>query len=87
MMNQSSAGSAFIPADVVAGVVEVVGVAPEGGVVAQVFAVLLAGDGLINGVDRLEDLALGLVVEAELLWLVDAAICLIRCDRSTFSKT
>ena len=60
--------------------------APEGGVVAQVLAVLPAGDGLINGVDRLEDLALGLVVEAELLWLVDAAICLMRCDGPTLDR-
>ena len=50
--------------------------APEGSVVTQVLAVLLASDGLIDGVDRLEDLALGLVVQAELLRLVDAAICL-----------
>ena len=67
---------AVLPADVVSGVVEVVGVAPEWGVVAQVLAVLAAGDGLVHGVDRLENLALGLVVQAELLRLVDAAICL-----------
>ena len=41
------------PADIVAGVVEVVGVAPEGGVVAQVFAVLLAINGLPDGVHSL----------------------------------
>ena len=50
--------------------------APEWGVVAQVLAVLAAGDSLVHGVDRLENLALGLVVQAELLGLVDAAICL-----------
>ena len=43
------------PADVVAGVVEVVRVAAERGVVAQVFAVLLVVDGLPHGVDRLQD--------------------------------
>ena len=48
------------PADVVAGVVEVVRVAAERGVVAQVFAVLLVVDGLPHGVDRLQDLALDL---------------------------
>ena len=54
--------------------------APEGSVVTQVLAVLLASDGLIDGVDRLEDLALGLVVKTELLWLIDTAICLIQRD-------
>ena len=48
------------PADIVAGVVEVVGVAPEGGVVAQVFAVLLAINGLPDGVHSLQDLSLDL---------------------------
>ena len=48
------------PADVVAGVVEVVRVAAERGVVAQVFAVLLVVDGLPHGIDRLQDLALDL---------------------------
>ena len=64
----------FSPAHVVAGVVEVVGVAPEGGVVAQVLAVLLAGDGLVNRVHRLQDLALRLVIQAELFRLVDSAV-------------
>ena len=71
-----STKNAVLPADVVSGVVEVVGVAPEWGVVAQVLTVLAAGDSLVHGVDRLENLALGLVVQAELLRLVDAAICL-----------
>ena len=53
------------PADVVPGVVEVVRVAPERGVVAEVLAVLPAGDGLVDRVHSLEDLALGHVVEAE----------------------
>ena len=48
------------PADIVAGVVEVVGVAPEGSVVAQVFAVLLAINGLPDGVHSLQDLSLDL---------------------------
>ena len=48
------------PADVVAGVVEVVGVAAERGVVAKVFAVFLAVDGLPHGVHCLQDLALNL---------------------------
>ena len=41
------------PADVVAGVIEVVGVAAEGCVVAEVFAVLLVVDGLPHGVNSL----------------------------------
>ena len=48
------------PADIVAGVVEVVGVATEGSVVAQILTVFLAVDGLPNGVDRLQNLSLNL---------------------------
>jgi len=48
------------PADIVAGVVEVVGVATEGSVVAQVLAVFLAIDGLPDGVNGLQDLSLNL---------------------------
>ena len=49
------------PADVVAGVVEVVGVASERSVVTQVFAVLLAVDRLPHGVHGLQDFALDLL--------------------------
>ena len=59
--------------------------APEWSVVAQVLAVLAAGDGLVHGVDRLEYLALGLVVKEELLGLVDAAICL-GCEEPIFIR-
>ena len=58
-----------IPANVVAGVVEVVRVAPEGGVVAKILAVLLGGNGLVHGVDRLQDLTHDAVVHAEALGL------------------
>ncbi len=52
-------------ADVVAGVVVVVAVAAEGGAVAEVLAVLLRGDGLMNGVHRLQDLPSLLSVQAQ----------------------
>ena len=48
------------PADVVAGVVEVVGVASERSIVTQVFAVLLVVDGLPHGVHSLQDFSLDL---------------------------
>ena len=48
------------PADVVAGVIEVVRVAAEGCVVAEVFTVLLVVDGLPHGVHSLQDLSLNL---------------------------
>ncbi len=52
-------------ANVVAGVVVVVAVAAEGGAVAEVLAVLLRGDGLVNGVHRLQDLTTLLSVQAQ----------------------
>ena len=42
-----------LPADIVPSVVEIVAVASEGRVVAEVLAVLLAGDGLVHGVHGL----------------------------------
>ena len=41
--------------------------APEGGVVAEVLAVLLGVDGLVDGVDSLQDLALDGLVDAQSL--------------------
>ena len=46
-----------LPADIVPSVVEIVAVAPEWCVVAEVLAVLLSGDGLVNGVHCLQDAA------------------------------
>lgn len=50
------------PADIIAGVVEVVGVATEWRVVAQILAVFLAVDGLPNRVNGLQDLSLDLTI-------------------------
>ena len=59
-LGESVSGVVAEPADVVAGVIEVVRVAAEGRVVAKVFAVLLVVDGLPHGVDSLQDLSLNL---------------------------
>ena len=52
-------------AHVVPCIVVVVAVAAEGGVVAEVLAVLLGGDGLVHGVHSLQDLAAFLPVQAQ----------------------
>ena len=59
-------------ADVVPSVVIVVAVTPERSVLAEVPAVLLRGDGLVDSVHSLQDLAPDLVVEAELAGVADA---------------
>jgi hypothetical protein len=59
-LGESVSGVVAEPADVVAGVIEVVRVAAEGRVVAEVFAVLLVVDGLPHGVHSLQDLSLNL---------------------------
>lgn len=50
------------PADIIAGVIEVVGVATKWRIVAQILAVFLAVDGLPNRVNGLQDLSLDLKI-------------------------
>jgi hypothetical protein len=68
-LGEGVSGVVAEPADVVAGVVEVVRVAAEGSVVAEVLAVFLAVDGLPHRVDGLQDLSLHLGLKFRLVYI------------------
>ena len=68
-LGESDGGMVRQTVDIIASIIVVIAVAAEGGVVTEVLAVLLAGDGLVDRVDGLEDLAADLLVEAELAGL------------------
>ena len=59
-------------ADIVPGVGVVVAVTSEGGILTQIPAVLLAGDGLVHGIHSLQDLAPDLGVQTQLGGVIDA---------------
>ena len=48
--------------------------ASEWSVVAEVFAILSAGNGLVNGIDGLQDFADNSIVDAEFLGLIEVAV-------------
>ena len=73
-LGQGVGGVVAQSADVVAGVVEVVGMTSERRVVAQILAIFSGRDGLIHRVHGLEDLAHRPVVNAQSLGFVEVAV-------------